>query len=280
MNTSDYSTNLELGQFSPSSLKVYLQCPRMFWWQYSQQLRAKKGKAAMDFGGIMHEVLKVWREKRKSSSEERLAYALQNLATIWPSTLNDPKRNLATAMAAIKAYHERYMHEDKEWTQLEVPFKLQMPNGTFMVGIIDALAEGRYVEMLDSKTTTSTLTDYYFNGFKHNFQFLGYDHAITQLVGHCDHVCVDAVQVPCTKPEHLQRRTLFHTDNQRSEWLHTYTRITNEIMERVKIGKEAFYQNHESCTRYGLCDFLQVCVHGEDHPSLRMEFEQKGAAKE
>lgn len=261
-------TDVSAGIFSPSALELYLTCPRLFYYNYVERLRPKKSAVAMSFGSAMHLALAEWRISHSLlEASAKLGIALADLPKL------DPKRNVGTALTSLKLYHETFRHEPLDkWTYREIPFRIQMPNGTTLIGIVDAVSRREeMVELLDTKTTTSALSDFYFLNFQNSFALLSYDYACQQIYGRSDNVTVEGIHIPAEKQDHIQRKSIFFSDYQRKEYLNTYMRITSEIIQRMTLGKEAFYLNHSGCSRYGGCSMLPICTHGENHPAIVSE---------
>lgn len=74
--------------WTASSIKLFRQCPRKFYWKYLMRLVPKVGSAALSVGTAFHECLGRWYRSRKSSMEKITSQAVKSL-------IEDMKKNSA-----------------------------------------------------------------------------------------------------------------------------------------------------------------------------------------
>lgn len=287
-------TNPYSGEFRPTELEQYLVCPRSYYISKLLHLQSAQANVAMTFGTAIHEALATFYKGAK------LSEMLTTFASNW-TIGGDTVRNAANASLILANYFNLYQTSRPyvKAEEVEVRFRLPMPNGTILTGTIDRIfRDGSSIAPHDTKTSSSSLTDFFWKRYDNSFQLGAYDYACRQVFGGCDHVVVDGI---CVKQggtgEKFNRKPFIRTDLQREEWLNTYLRITNEILNNIHQIKTAhpsfispgipkpanpldFYQNQTSCDKWGGCPYLGVCKHGLDHTSVVVELVKIEETKE
>lgn len=250
------------GVFSPSAVETFLECPRKFYHQYIVPKEgARESSISVNFGTAMHAGVAAFYRTRG----DKVA-ALQAFAESWKSfnMAGDAKKNLSTGAMALMKYME-FRESNLSVTDpadVEINFSILMPNGTRMIGVIDRIQrEPHAVYPCDLKHTGSKLTDWFWKSYDNSLQLSSYYYACQELIGDCNYVGLDAMQVPWSGDDSLQVRTFLRGENQVQEFLNTWCRVTDQIMESSK-QMEEFYQNPESCSKYGGCQLLMTCLHG------------------
>lgn len=135
-------------------------------------------------------------------------------------------------------------------------------------GHIDRLVSfqsGTYVT--DRKTTSSTLSSYYFDQYSPDDQMSGYTLAAkvlwsTPVRG----VIIDAAQIAVGFTR-FERGFAYRTDAQLEEWL-ADLRITLKIAEQYAI-EDHWPRNDKSCGKFGGCVFRNIC---NKDPAVRQTF--------
>lgn len=269
--------------FSPSSIQLYLQCKRKFYLSYLLGLESTMKAPALAFGSAIHSGLATY---FKSGKDEVLAIQAFTEAYQKFTVIVDPARTLLIGVNLLKMYFSEYKNDVTpiDPNSIEINFALNMPNNTVLMGVIDAVIRDKVqIVIQDHKTTTSkALSDYYFNAFHNDFPTSAYFYAALQILGQCDAIQIDAIRVPGESSKDFQRRTFIRTDLQMEEWLNTYIKVTDEILDFISLADSVmlpkFHQNQNSCGDYGGCHFLSICQHGLNHPALRSEFKVKDLA--
>ena len=301
MTTPIHHSDPRKGEFTPTSLETFLQCPRKYYYAKSLQLQAIESSLAAQFGAAIHEgVACFWKckgcktaaeiiEKYWPSYSGKATNNRQELATLlsvqafvdaWSTVKEqDIKRSNASGILIMSKYCSTYERDTSCFLpeNIEVFQPVEMPNGTMLYSRIDRVkTEGGFHTIVDTKTSSSSLTDYYFRQFENSFQMSCYFYIVQQLFGQCDCLQIDAIKVPYTEKEGFVRRSFPRGELQMAEFLSTYRRITEQIKEGFSLGEEAqlmfFYQNPTSCGDYGGCKYLSLCKYGLKHPSLGIEF--------
>jgi len=265
-----------LGVFSPTTLQTFLDCPRKFYLSHFRGLTKTTESIDLAFGASFH--VGVGTFYSSGDKEGAVEAFVQDFNK--KKVLSNEKKNMETGVLTLQRYVDFYsVNESYKFdpTYIETDFALDMPNGTRLVGIIDRVRKfDGYVVLVDTKTTGSKPSDWYFKKYENDFQMSAYAYALKQLTGECDAVEIDAVQIPYKTADSFQRKTFFRTDLQLSNWLNTYLKVTDFIRAHLSLSEEeflrAYYQNQNSCSDYGGCKYLGACMHGMNHPSLQAEF--------
>lgn len=191
-------------------------------------------------------------------------------------------RNIDNLLVTMQKYAENYYQDGNKWETIEEAARVEMPDGSVLMGIIDglvAIQEGFPVVVHDSKTSSYPATDFYWRQWENHPQLTAYLYMVRELVGRCDNVVIDYVGVPFKDMEHsFCRRSFFRTDLQIQEWLNTYQYDVAHVKQWVDcpdLGARHFPQRQDQCDRYGGCPYLEVCIHGLDNPSIAIDFEKE-----
>lgn len=122
--------------------------------------------------------------------------------------------------------------------------------------------------VMDRKTTTTTLSSYYFNAFAPNNQMTLYSLASKVVLGTTVRgVIIDAAQIKLSEPNHFDRGFTYRTPDQLEEWLHDL----RFWLAQAESYAEADYwpMNDTSCDKFGGCRFREIC---SKSPSVRERF--------
>lgn len=112
--------------------------------------------------------------------------------------------------------------------------------------------------VLDHKTTTTTPSSYYFDGFNPNNQMTLYTFA-SQVVYHAPvkGVIVEAAQIKLVEPNEFKRGVTYRTQDQLDEWLADL----EFWLAQAESFAEANYwpMNDTACDKFGGCQFRGIC---------------------
>lgn len=151
---------------------------------------------------------------------------------------------------------------------VELSFSLEVDDGIVFCGHLDRLvtyAHDKYV--MDQKTTGSTISNNYFEGYNPDIQFSMYTFA-GQSVFHIPlrGVIIDAAQI-AVGFSRFERGFTFRSAAQLSEW---YDEMLTLIETTQGYARENhFPMNRSSCGNYGGCPFRKVCSRD---PAVRPNF--------
>lgn len=274
-------SNPRLGEFTPTSLTTYLECPRKYYFQKCLNFCPKSESNAKEFGSAIHEMVSTYYKLQNIPYETRKLKAIQAFIATYDKTNDTIKRSMTSGLLVSSAYCDTYKNDNAQYLtdMVETELVVSMPFNTMMYLRQDRLliADGFYT-VVDTKTTTMALTEWYWKEFLLSFQLSAYHYATLQTSGHCDNIQIDAIKV-YPKPE-FQRRSMQRTENQINDWLNTYKFIVAQIMDSFYPHDQhkelnCFYQNTTSCSKYSGCPYLSVCQYGLTHPDVQVMFTTK-----
>jgi hypothetical protein len=285
-------TDLSKGEFSPSGITTAA-CFRRFYYQKVLGLKPKTTPAALSFGTAIHSAVEMFYSMTsgmdKPTQEQKVEIKIavvQEFARSWTESGNagDIKRNLETGVMIMNNYVDKYIHDTSkfELEDIETHQWVAMPNGTMMLVIMDrVLRESNMIVLVDTKTTSGSISPYYFRGFENHLATTLYAYTVEQLLGRCDYVMIDAIKVPPppinSKAEPFGRAPFMRTKLQMDDAINTYCSVSDYIMSVLKRPREEwatrFYANMSECSAYGGCQYLDICKHGLTHPTVKINFD-------
>ena len=306
--------------FHPTDLENHSRCPRKFYYQTILGLVPKGSRIHLDFGTCIHSGIGIYHSCRHIEPQEAIEMfcepsemlkipkgtslqdagtdsfttakilAIKAFSQQWAS-LNiegSAKKNLATGIELLNAYCDTYKDDEAKYKPdlIECHQRLKMENDTILEFTLDRVlwTEDDYICVVDSKTTGSYLSDYYWKGFANSFQLAAYDYATQKICGHCDGVQIDALHCPVAKKgktDNFQRKTWALTELQRADWINTYEEDTDKIRKCLDFGLDdeenvlSFVTRGGACGDYSGCPYLSICQHGFKHPSIKLNFERR-----
>lgn len=122
--------------------------------------------------------------------------------------------------------------------------------------------------VMDRKTATSTLSDYYFVQFEPSNQMTLYSLAAKVVMNApVKGVIIDAAQIKLEDNHAYVRRFTYRTEGQLEEWVHSL----KFWLAQAESYAEADYwpMNDTACSMYGGCKFREVC---SKDPAVRTNF--------
>ena len=164
-----------MNKFSPTSLDTYLSCPRKYYYIYVALIEPIARKVDFAFGTAIHAAVAEW-YKSKDKIKAVKAFADSWVAQKVKGT---QKKNLEVGILVVGKYCEAYANDNSIFDPklIECRTKIEMPNGTILSGIIDRVKrEENYIAVVDTKTSSWPLTDYWFNGQENAFPIGAYEY--------------------------------------------------------------------------------------------------------
>lgn len=151
---------------------------------------------------------------------------------------------------------------------VEYSFALPVDDDIILSGHLDRMVEyAGHPYVQDQKTTGSTITPRYFEGYNPDTQMSMYTFAGKAIFGiPVKGVVIDAAQIAVGFTR-FERGFTFRTDGQLNEW---YDTTMWRIEEARRMTRENFFpMNAQACNNYGGCPFRQVCSRS---PEVRDQF--------
>lgn len=308
MSESLLSFDTEGVQFAwdATSLSNYAKCPRYYQLVNLEGWAPDLTSVHLDFGGWYASALESYYKLRAdgTSPDDSIREVINTaLFETWefeedPETGEpipgsgqpwDRFHNAKTRFTLIRSivwYLEKFgendnttiIHLDNGKPAAELSFSLELSSDVVYCGHMDRMVEyggdgDKYV--MDQKTSGSTITPKFFEGFSLDFQMSGYSYAGRVLYNTpVKGVIIDAAQIAVGFTE-FTRGFTYRTDAVLDFWAQN----TLEIIRRAQrdIAENKFPLNYSSCDKYGGCQFRDVCKRSPEfwENGLRAKFTQR-----
>lgn len=218
---------------------------------------------------IVHEtLLSTW-----SHELDEEGSPIEGTGTPWTSDHNAKTRE--NLIRTIIWYLDQFKDDPCETVRLtdgsaavEYTFKLPVDNDIIFSGHLDRLVDyGKHLYVQDQKTTASTITPRYFEGYSPDTQMSMYTFAGKAIFNlPVKGVMIDAAQIAVGFTR-FERGFTFRDDSQLTEWydlaMHNVERARKATLENY------FPQNPSSCGNFGGCEFRHIC---SKSPVVRSQF--------
>ena len=274
------------GEVSPSSLDT-ASCFRKFLYDKVLGISPDIPKVALVFGTCIHKGIETYYISKTTLGHTQASLlGLQAFSTAWDAAAcdGDIKRNYLTGVTLLHEYFKVYEKDSTSFVPslVECEQWMELPNGCMLLMKIDRVRdENKYFTVVDTKTTTMALTEYYFRNFENALATTLYFWGVASILGQCDAVQIDAVHIPVDQRDPgvgFVRRVLMRTELQVHEAITTVVYRTNHIRNVLSGSKkirellEAMPCNQHNCNDYGGCPYIGICKYGFSHPSLCVDF--------
>lgn len=259
-----FKTDIPNRIFSASSITCYMSCPRKFKYRYLTKMIHEDENVNLVFGKCIHTGIAAF--YTGSTMEEGIESAMAEWALA--GITGSKTKNDIVLINTLSNYYKTYKRDIDSGDVLKVEVSFQVPvyeyegQPVYLIGYLDQIRKDH--SLYDTKSTSRPLTDYWFNTYVNSFQLLGYYYATVMTFGNCPRIMVDGIKVPAVKEDCFSRRSLPVSQNQVDEWVNTFIRVTAEIIEQ-----ENHWCNQTSCGDYSGCEYLPLCIYGENHPVAR-----------
>ncbi len=265
-------------------------CPKLYYYTIIEGYRPKDENIHLRFGGEFHQAL--WDYDMAMADDASHNDAVRSVVTDLlrrladfnptPDTKAGKYKNRNSLVRSVILYldHRRddtmktyRLSNGKPAVELSFRFELEFGPGDteqpyLLSGHLDRVVSdpdgNLFIE--DHKTTTTTPSDYFFNGFEPNNQMSLYSFAGQVVLDMpVKGVMINAVQLLLTEPyNRFQRGFTFRNKDQLEEWLTDLSRFL-QLAEWYATNNE-WPQNDTACGNYGGCKFREVCAKS---PSVR-----------
>jgi len=292
-----------------TSLGWFKECPRKYYYSMIEGYRSRGESVHLKFGILYHNALELYDKCRAGVVErnhnftkdgieydvpvcevmdhdEACNYVVRDLLIeTWDRETNSPwasdhnLKNRDNLVRSVVWYLEQFGDDNDPATTVilqngrpavELSFRFEVDDGLMLSGHLDRVVEfmgGHYV--MDRKTSTTTISSYYFDQYQPDNQMSLYSYAAqviyqTPVRG----VIIDAAQIAVGFTR-FERGMTYRTPAQLEEWLND-TRayvwqaqaMGERMQSRVAQGKDAvgaWPMNDKSCHKYGGCVFRDIC---------------------
>ncbi len=274
-------------------------CPRLYQYSMIDGWRSRGESVHLTFGKEYHAALETYDKFRVQAHDHdsALREALRAaLVSTWdfetgsPWSPDFPTKNRETLIRSIIWYLEQFRDDPAATVILangrpavELSFRMELDWGPkdqmymnpgsnnqpyLLCGHLDRVVEfGGQKYVMDRKTTGSSLTPHYFDGFAPDNQMSIYTIAArvqfsTPVAG----VIIDAAQIAVGFTR-FQRGFTYRTEAQLEEWMTDFRLWTAQAEAFAEAGY--WPQNDKACGLYGGCTFRKVC---SKSPEVREKF--------
>lgn len=270
-----------------TSLGWFKTCPRLYYYSMIEGWRSKREAIDLVFGIHYHKALESYDKLMALDPQHDAAVKTvvrRALIDTWDRATSTPwspehVKNRWTLIRSIIWYLDHFK-DDAAKTHIlqsgapavELSFRMQLTEDILLCGHLDRVVDyldGTYV--MDRKTTKTTLSPHYFEGYSPDNQMSLYT-AAAKVTYHAPvrGVIIDAAQIAVGFTR-FERGIAYRTDAHIEEWLGEALVWTKQAqtMAMTTGGEAAFPQNDKACHLYGGCVFRKVC---SKHPQARQTF--------
>ena len=261
-----------------SSLSAFSSCPRYYKYQNLLGFKSKRYSMATGFGSAVHDGFEQLDYVRwEGGTKDRAVYEAIKLVLMSHGEelmrSDDKARGLEACLRTIVWRAEEYWDDvikiatmPDGTPALEQRFEVPMGTGGLRFsGRIDKVVElNNELYLVDTKTTKTSLSEYYFNGFSPNNQIYAYLWAARQILGlDIAGFVIDAVQTGVNFCRFNRAVFKVPTDIL-EEWY-------GDAIHRLSLADMYASQNYwpgdfTACGNYGGCKFRDIC---NESPSRR-----------
>jgi hypothetical protein len=259
-----------------TSLGWLKECPRKYQYQMLEGWRSKGESVHLKFGIHYHKGLEDYDKHRArglSHDEATNQTVLDLLVATWDFETGQPwqsDHNLKTRETLIRSviwYLEQFGDNDPATTVIlnsgepavELSFRVRIDDDLVISGHLDRVVEfqNQYYVM-DRKTSTSTISSYYFDQYAPDNQMSLYTLAGGIVYNNpVRGVIIDAVQI-AVGFSRFERGMVYRTEDQSSEWLED---TKWWVEQAARMAEKNFWpMNDKSCHKYGGCPFRSICA--------------------
>lgn len=268
-------------------------CPRLYQLVMVEGWSPKDDSVHLRFGQEYHSAIE-WYDKAKANGEnheEAMAEAIYQCLVLtqeWDVDTDSRAgkyKNRRTLIQLLVDYFDFFAQDtattyilDNGKPAVELSFKFELGWGPkarhdigtwppqegvsqpyLLCGHLDRVVEFNHdLYVLDHKTTTTTPSSYFFDGFNPHNQMTLYTFA-SQVVYHAPvkGVIVEAAQIKLEEPNEFKRGVTYRTQDQLDEWL----RDLEFWLAQAEAFAEANYwpMNDTACDKFGGCMFRGIC---------------------
>lgn len=270
-----------------TSVELAQTCLRKYYYKNIVGWRPKRTSVHLVFGGLYASALESFHKYRAlgADTDESLRRVVKEcLIASWDYEKNAPMQFEHAAktrfnlVRTIVWYVEQFGREVEGGIQtfhlkdgtpaVELSFQLDIDETLIYCGHLDQVVtygDDKYIQ--DQKTTGSTISTRFFEGFKPSNQMSGYTWAgqmmfDTPISG----VIIDGAQIAVGFTR-FERGFVHYTQAEIDEWF-VDMRYTVDLA-RIAVQRNTFPMNRSSCGNYGGCEFRGVCSRS---PQVRDNF--------
>jgi len=256
-----------------TSLGWLKECPRKYYYHMIEGWRGRGESVHLTFGIHYHTAIEHYEQFRAEGTDHEgalVAVVSEMLVDTWidgkPWDSGHHLKTRETLVRSVIWYLEQFGDDDPAKTVIlsngkaavELSFRLQVDDELILCGHLDrvvSFADQNYV--LDHKTSTSTISSYYFDQYSPDNQMTLYTLAAGIIYQNpVRGVIIDAVQI-AVGFSRFERGMVYRTEAQLEEWL-ADTKVWT-AQAQIFAERKQWPQNDKSCHKYGGCSFRSIC---------------------
>ncbi len=263
-----------------SSLSSFLACPRYYKLSVLEGWKSTQYASATGFGSAVHAGLEELDKARHEGANKQTATnrAVALVLKDYGEDLklaDDNARGLESALRAVVWKAEEFWDDNLKLATmpdgspaLEQRFEVPIGDkGHRFSGRIDKIVSvDDRLYLVDTKTTKSSLSEYYFNGYMPNNQVFAYIWACREVLKlPVDGFIIDAVQTGsnfCRFARQVYNVSKELVDEWYADTLHHL-----EISD-VYANSQYYPANFTSCGNYGGCRYREACAHAKSQRNI------------
>lgn len=256
-----------------SSLAMFKDCPRKYNLGILQGFRLGTAAPPLVFGSAYHAGLESFDHalSRGATRDEALIYGIRKALT-YELPPGDTARTRETLIRALVWYEEAYRndfalthHLPDGRPAVELSFRVELPfsfshssDPVLYIGHIDKIVEYQgLLYAMERKHTKSALSDHFWLRYTFSSQISGYNLACeTNFNVATGGAIIDATQVGVNFAR-FGRRIAARVKTHQEEWLLDTAYWLEQL--NASFTTDRWPHNHEACSKYGGCQFRQVC---------------------
>lgn len=267
-----------------TSLGYIKTCPRLYQLIMIEGWSPKDESVHLRFGSEYHTAIEVY-DKRKAQGDEHEDAMQQAILSALISTADwdtdtetkaGKYKNRRTLIQLLIDYFDKFADDsattfilDNGKPAVELSFKFDLnfgPRGSnqpyILCGHLDRVVHfNNDLYVLDHKTTTTTPSSYYFDGFNPDNQMTLYTFA-SKVVYHANvkGVIVEAAQIKLEESNEFKRGVTHRTPDQIEEWIGD---LEFWLAQAESFATANYWpMNDTSCNKFNGCQFRGVCSRG------------------
>ena len=280
-----------------TSISAFKRCPRYYQYVILEGWQSRTESIHLRFGIEVHAAMQAYDISRANGvkHEDAIHDVVRSVlvsTSDWVVDRNSKVgryKNRVTLVLLVVDYLDAYGLNDPATTVIkadgtpavELSFRFELdwgpaseedkPNAQpyLLCGHLDRVVEFNSARMvMDYKSTTSNLSEYYFDRYEPDTQMTLYTLAGGIILDSpIKGVIINGMRILLEQPNEFQRGFTYRTPDQLEEWLDDL-RITTQMMEAYA---EANYwpMNDTACDKYGGCPFRSIC---SKSPQVRNNF--------
>lgn len=276
-----------------TSLGYLKTCPRLYYYHMICGYQTKDESVHLRFGSEYHAAIQDFENFRADglSYDDALRETIRQLlirVREWDpdiTTKAGSYKNTRTLLQLVVDYFDNYRADAAKTIILEngrpaveLTFKFNLDFGPtaapetvyILCGHLDRVVTiNDNIFVIDHKTTTTTLSDYWFNGFAPNNQMTLYTFAGKVVMdAEVKGVCIEGAQIGLEKfTTKFARGFTYRSDDLIDEWLQDLEYHLNAAEAFADSGH--WPMNDTACDKFGGCRFRDVC---SKNPSVREHY--------